>query len=62
MTENHKADSVDGGRAPSIVCEHELRKSFEQRLNAIGRMLAEPEEEDARALTDAMLALTARNE
>jgi hypothetical protein len=62
MVKNHTADSFDGGRAPSIVCEEELRRSFEMRLSTYVEERARSADDDARALTQAIMALTTNND
>lgn len=62
MIKNHKADSFDGGRAPAIVSEPELRRSFVLRLSTLVEMRAHSGDDDARALTQAIMALTANND
>jgi hypothetical protein len=60
---SHKADSFDGGRAASIVPEAERPASLtEVSLSGVVRQRAKSEDDDARALALAIMALTTDND
>ena len=63
MVKAHKADSFDGGRAASIIAEPELPpKLTKLNLKALIEVRANSDDEDARALAQAIIALTSNND
>ena len=66
MVKNHKADSFDGGRAPSLISEPYIPANIAELV--LGDFIKKRDqaraqyEDDARALTAAIMALTCPNE
>lgn len=62
MIKNHKADSFDGGRAPSMLPDAELPADPKLRLRALLTPRADTNDDEVQALALAVLALTSGNE
>lgn len=62
MIKNHKADSFDGGRAPSVLPDAELPEDPRLRLHALLTPRADGNDDEVQALALAVLALTSGNE
>jgi hypothetical protein len=64
MIKNHKADSFDGGRAASIIPERELppENATELKPSSLLNAQATSDDDDARALALAIMALTSDND
>jgi hypothetical protein len=62
MIKNHKADSFDGGRAPSVLPDAELPADPKLRLQALLTPRAEGKDDEVQALALAVLALTGGSE
>ena len=62
MVKNHKADSFDGGRAASIAPEAVPAAKSAVNLKRLVEVKAHDDDEEARALALAIMALTSNND
>ena len=62
MVKNHKADSFDGGRAPSIAPEAVTSAESVLSLKRLVEVRAQDDDDEARALALAIMALTSNND